>query len=64
MANAQAKAEQADQSAAKANEDSDKARVKAREVAPEFHQPGKNNMHRDVCMQLQCNHRSTLPHFT
>ena len=41
MANARAKAEQADQSALKAEQDSDSARLKAKEFAPEFHQPGK-----------------------
>lgn len=41
MANARAKAEQADQAAAKANRDSEQARIKAKEVAPEFHQPGQ-----------------------
>lgn len=40
MANARAKAEQADQSAIKAEQDSDHARIKAKEYAPEFHQPG------------------------
>ena len=40
MANARAKAEQADQSALKAEQDSDSARLKAKEFAPEFHQPG------------------------
>lgn len=46
MANARAKAEQADQSAIKAEQDSDHARIKAKEYAPEFHQPG-NNKHRN-----------------
>ena len=41
MANARAKAEQADMAAQKAREDSDMARVKAKEFAPEFIQPGK-----------------------
>ena len=43
MANARAKAEQADQSAIKAEQDSDHARIKAKEYAPEFHQPGNIN---------------------
>jgi len=41
MANARTKAEQADQMAMKAEQDSDQARLKAKEFAPEFHQPGK-----------------------
>lgn len=40
MANARSKAEQADMMAKKAREDSDQARLKAKEYAPEFHQPG------------------------
>lgn len=40
MANARAKAEQADQIAMKAEQDSDAARLRAKEFAPEFHQPG------------------------
>jgi hypothetical protein len=40
MANARAKAEQADQAALKAEQDSDTARLKAKQYAPEFHQPG------------------------
>nr|KAG5712667.1 hypothetical protein BaRGS_029722 [Batillaria attramentaria] len=40
MANARAKAEQADLAAEKAQQDSDIARLKAKEYAPEFHQPG------------------------
>ncbi|KAL4234067.1 regulation of ryanodine-sensitive calcium-release channel [Mactra antiquata] len=40
MANARAKAEQADQNALKAEQDSDTARLKAKQFAPEFHQPG------------------------
>lgn len=40
MANARAKAEQADQAALKAEQDSDTARLKAKQFAPEFHQPG------------------------
>ncbi|XP_076470552.1 junctophilin-1-like isoform X2 [Babylonia areolata] len=40
MANARAKAEQADLAAEKAQQDSDVARLKAKEYAPEFHQPG------------------------
>lgn len=40
MANARAKSEQADQAALKADQDSDIARIKAKEYAPEFHQPG------------------------
>lgn len=40
MANARAKAEQADQAAMKAEQDSDTARLKAKQFAPEFHQPG------------------------
>ncbi|KAK2147834.1 hypothetical protein LSH36_532g05004 [Paralvinella palmiformis] len=39
MANARSKAEQADMSARKSREDSDQARLKAKEYAPEFHQP-------------------------
>lgn len=41
MANARAKAEQADSSADRAQQDCDIARLKAKEFAPEFHQPGK-----------------------
>lgn len=40
MANARAKMEQAEQAAMKADQDSDIARIKAKEYAPEFHQPG------------------------
>jgi junctophilin len=40
MANARAKSEQAEQSAIKSEQDSDHARIKAKEYAPEFHQPG------------------------
>lgn len=40
MANARTKAEQADAIAQKARQDSDVARLKAKEYAPEFHQPG------------------------
>ena len=40
MANARSKAEQADMAAQKAREDSDTARMKAKEFAPEFQQPG------------------------
>jgi junctophilin len=41
MANARAKAEQADLAAHRAREDSDIARLKGKKFAPEFHQPGK-----------------------
>ena len=41
MANARAKAEQADMAAEKSKQDSDLARLKAKEYAPEFHQPGQ-----------------------
>lgn len=41
MANARAKAEAADQAAERAQKDSDLARLKAKEYAPEFHQPGR-----------------------
>jgi len=40
MANARAKAEAADNAASVARRDSELARVKAKEYAPEFHQPG------------------------
>lgn len=40
MANARAKAEAADQAGERAQQDSDIARLKAKEYAPEFHQPG------------------------
>lgn len=40
MANARAKSEEAERAAAKARNDSNEARLRAREVAPEFHQPG------------------------
>ncbi|XP_035827470.1 junctophilin-1 isoform X2 [Aplysia californica] len=40
MANARAKAEAADHAAERAQKDSDIARLKAKEFAPEFHQPG------------------------
>ncbi len=42
MANARAKAEQADLASNQARKDSDIARVKAKDYAPEFHQPGKS----------------------
>ena len=48
MANARAKAEQADQLAAKSEQDSELARVKATEYAPEFHQPGKHSLKVDI----------------
>jgi hypothetical protein len=48
MANARAKAEQADMAAQKAREDSAVARIKAKEVAPEFIQPGETGTARDV----------------
>ena len=40
MANAKAKAEAAGHAADRAENDSDIARLKAKEYAPEFHQPG------------------------
>lgn len=40
MANARAKSEGADIAAQKAREDSEIARIKAKELAPEFQQPG------------------------
>ena len=43
MANARSKAEQAEQAAAQARKDSELARHKALEVAPEFQQPGKRS---------------------
>ncbi|XP_059138498.1 LOW QUALITY PROTEIN: junctophilin-3-like [Physella acuta] len=44
MANARAKAEAADLAADRAQNDSDIARLKAKEYAPEFHQPGTDVM--------------------
>lgn len=41
MANARAKAEQASSAAAEAKQDSDIARLRAKEIDPNFHQPGK-----------------------
>ena len=49
MANARAKAEQADLAAEKAQQDSDVARLKAKEYAPEFHQPGQSV---SVCVRV------------
>ena len=40
MANARDRAEQADSASLRARQDSDIARLKAKEFAPEFHQPG------------------------
>lgn len=40
MANARAKAEQADNAAELAKQDSDVARLRAKEIDPTFHQPG------------------------
>ncbi|KAL3860432.1 hypothetical protein ACJMK2_010556 [Sinanodonta woodiana] len=53
MANARAKAEQADQSAKKAEQDSDIARLKAKEYAPEFHQPGTDIIKKKLMEQQQ-----------
>lgn len=55
MANARAKAEQADQSAIKAEQDSDHARIKAKEYAPEFHQPGTDIMKKKLLEQTNGN---------
>ncbi|CAL1538577.1 unnamed protein product [Lymnaea stagnalis] len=44
MANARAKAEAADLASDRAQNDSDLARLKAKEYAPEFHQPGSSDM--------------------
>lgn len=41
MANARAKSEQATSSASVAKQDSDIARLRAKEIDPKFHQPGK-----------------------
>ena len=41
MANARNKSELAERAADKAKQDSDIARLKAKEYAPEFHQPGR-----------------------
>lgn len=41
MANARAKAEQATNAASIAKQDSDVARLRAKEIDPSFHQPGK-----------------------
>ncbi len=41
MANARNKSELAERAADKAKQDSDVARLKAKEYAPEFHQPGR-----------------------
>ena len=43
MANARAKAEQATNAAAIAKQDSDVARLRAKEIDPSFHQPGNFN---------------------
>ena len=48
MANARAKAEQADLASEQAHKDSDIARLKAKEYAPEFHQPG-NHIFSNLC---------------
>ncbi|XP_055892772.1 junctophilin-1-like isoform X1 [Biomphalaria glabrata] len=48
MANARAKAEAADQAAERAQKDSDLARLKAKEYAPEFHQPGTDIMRKQL----------------
>ena len=42
MASARAKAELADEAARKAKEHCDLGRIKAKEVAPDFHQPGES----------------------
>ncbi len=44
MANARAKSEQADLAADQARRDSDQARIRGKEFAPEFHQPGTVNI--------------------
>ena len=44
MANARNKSELADRASDKAKQDSDIARLKAKEYAPEFHQPGKTDI--------------------
>uniref|UniRef100_A0A0B7ABV3 Junctophilin n=1 Tax=Arion vulgaris TaxID=1028688 RepID=A0A0B7ABV3_9EUPU len=48
MANARAKAESADQAANRAQVDSDLARLKAKEFAPEFHQPGPDAIRKQL----------------
>ncbi|GFS04935.1 junctophilin-3-like [Elysia marginata] len=48
MANARAKAETADQAGERAQQDSDMARLKAKEYAPEFHQPGTDIMRKQL----------------
>ncbi|WAR12744.1 hypothetical protein MAR_026924, partial [Mya arenaria] len=58
MANARTKAEQADQSAMKAEQDSDTARLKAKEFAPEFHQPGTDIIKKKLMEQ---NHNGGSP---
>ena len=42
MANARAKSEQASNAASIAKQDSDIARLRAKEIDPSFHQPGMN----------------------
>ena len=52
QANARAKAEQADMSSEQSRRDSEVARVKGKEFAPEFHQPGRFTTNKS----LQINH--------
>lgn len=49
MANARAKAEAADNAATQARRDSEIARIKGKEFAPEFHQPGKKTIKLSSC---------------
>ena len=59
MANARNKSELADRASDKAKQDSDIARLKAKEYAPEFHQPGKSAIWIDRNLALARSHVST-----
>ncbi|KAK3085576.1 hypothetical protein FSP39_005580 [Pinctada imbricata] len=63
MANARGKAEQADQAAIKSEQDSDVARLKAKEYAPEFHQPGTDIMKKKM-HELSDDNTSEDYHYT
>lgn len=60
MANARAKAEQADMAAGQAKKDSDAARLKAKEFAPEFHQPGKLTLSEDMDIDIYIHYHMTI----
>ena len=56
QANARAKAEQADLASEQSRRDSEVARVKAKEFAPEFHQPGTYHGNSDVRRMMTSHH--------